>query len=59
MLTPLSQNERIALGEAWMPIFVEYFSGENSKWVMVALSQFQYCIENIAQRFNKRKKKKN
>ena len=54
---PLSQNERIALGEAWMPIFTEYFSGENSKWVMVALITIPIALRIIAQvQANKKKK---
>ena len=54
---PLSQNERIALGEAWMPIFTEYFSGENSKWVMVALITVPIALRIIAQvQANKKKK---
>ena len=54
---PLSQNERIALGEAWMPIFTEYFSGENSKWVMVALITVPIALRIISQvQANKKKK---
>jgi len=54
---PLSQNERIALGEAWMPIFTEYFSGENSKWVMVALITIPIALRIVAQvQANKKKK---
>ena len=54
---PLSQNERIALGEAWMPIFTEYFSGENSKWVMVALITVPIALRIVAQvQANKKKK---
>ena len=54
---PLSQNERIALGECWMPIFTEYFSGENSKWVMVALITIPIALRIVAQvQANKKKK---
>ena len=54
---PLSQNERIALGEAWMPIFTEYFSGENSKWVMVALISVPIALRIVAQVQSIKKKK--
>ena len=55
--SPLSQNERIALGEAWMPIFTEYFSGENSKWVMVALITIPIALRIVAQVQSIKKKK--
>jgi len=54
--TPLSQNERIALGEAWMPIFVEYFSGENSKWVMVAIITIPIALRILSEIQQKKKK---
>ena len=54
---PLSQNERIALGESWMPIFTEYFSGENSKWVMVALITVPIALRIVAQVQSIKKKK--
>jgi len=55
--TPLSQNERIALGEAWMPIFVEYFSGENSKWVMVAIITIPIALRILSEIQQKKKEK--
>ena len=55
--TPLSQNERIALGEAWMPIFAEYFSGENSKWVMVAVITIPIALRILSEIQQKKKKK--
>jgi|TARA_R110000765_G_scaffold28425_2_gene68547 hypothetical protein len=55
--SPLSQNERIALGEAWMPIFVEYFSGENSKWVMVAIITIPIALRILSEIQQKKKKK--
>jgi len=55
--TPLSQNERIALGEAWMPIFVEYFSGENSKWVMVAIITVPIALRILSEIQQKKKEK--
>ena len=55
--SPLSQNERIALGEAWMPIFVEYFSGENSKWVMVAIITIPIALRILSEIQQKKKEK--
>ena len=55
--TPLSQNERIALGEAWMPIFTEYFSGENSKWVMVAIITIPIALRILSEIQQKKKEK--
>ena len=55
--SPLSQNERIALGEAWMPIFVEYFSGENSKWVMVAVITIPIALRILSEIQQKKKEK--
>ena len=55
--TPLSQNERIALGEAWLPIFTEYFSGENSKWVMVAIITIPIALRILSEIQQKKKEK--
>ena len=33
----LSPAEKMSLGEAWFPIFNEYLSGENSKWILPAV----------------------
>jgi hypothetical protein len=33
----LSPAEKMSLGEAWYPIFNEYLSGENSKWILPAV----------------------
>jgi len=55
--SPLSQNERQALGEAWLPIFAQYFQGENSKWVMVALITIPILLRIVAEiQANKKKK---
>ena len=55
---PLSQNERIALGEAWLPIFAEYFSGDDkAKWVMVALITLPIALRILAQIQSIKKKK--
>ncbi len=55
--TPLSQNERIAFGEAWLPIFTEYFSGENSKWVMVAIITIPIALRILSEIQQKKKEK--
>jgi len=55
--SPLSQNERIALGEAWLPIFTEYFSGENSKWVMVAIITIPIALRILSEIQQKKKEK--
>ena len=45
----LTQNERIALGEAWTPIFNEYLTGENSKWIMPAIVTLPIISTRIVQ----------
>ena len=45
---PLSQNERIALGEAWSPIFSEYF-GETNKWIMPVIITLPIILQRLAQ----------
>ena len=46
--SPLSQNERIALGEAWSPIFNEYFSG-HSLWVMPVVISAPIMLSRLAE----------
>ena len=46
--SPLSQNERIALGEAWTPIFNQYFTGENM-WVMPAIITAPIVLQRVAE----------
>ena len=46
--SPLNQNERIALGEAWSPIFNQYFSG-NSLWVMPAIITAPILLSRLAE----------
>ena len=46
--TPLSQNERIALGESWSPIFSEYF-GEQNKWIMPVIITLPIVLQRLAQ----------
>jgi len=56
--SPLSQNERIALGESWTPIFNEYFSGDQkAKWVMVAIITLPIVLQRVAE-VSKLKKEK-
>ena len=55
-VSPLNQNERIALGEAWSPIFNEYFSGQ-SKWVMPVIITAPIVLQRVAE-FAKAKKEK-
>jgi len=54
--SPLSQNERIALGEAWSPIFNEYFSG-HSNWVMPVVITAPILLSRLAE-MQKLKKEK-
>ena len=56
--SPLTQNERIALGESWTPIFNEYFAGEEkAKWVMVAIITLPIVLQRVAE-ISKLKKEK-
>ena len=55
---PLSPNERQALGEAWNPIFNEWFAGEDkAKWVMIALITLPIALRIMAQIQSIKKKK--
>jgi len=54
--TPLSQNERIALGESWSPIFSEYF-GEQNKWIMPVIITLPIILQRLAE-MSKAKKEK-
>ena len=54
--SPLSQNERIALGDAWAPIFNEYFSG-HSLWVMPVVISAPIMLSRLAE-IQKMKKEK-
>ena len=46
--SPLSQNERIALGEAWSPIFNIYFAG-HSLWVMPIVISAPILLGRVAE----------
>ena len=54
--SPLSQNERIALGDAWAPIFNEYFTG-HSLWVMPVVISAPIMLSRLAE-IQKMKKEK-
>ena len=54
--SPLSQNERIALGEAWSPIFNLYFTG-HSLWVMPIVISAPIMLSRLAE-IQKLKKEK-
>jgi hypothetical protein len=54
--SPLNQNERIALGESWSPIFNEYFSG-HSLWVMPAIITLPIILSRLAEMQKKKKEK--
>jgi len=55
--SPLTQNERIALGEAWLPIFTQYFSGENSMWLMVIIITAPIALRILSEIQQKKKEK--
>ena len=56
--SPLTQNEKIALGEVWTPIFNEWFSGEEkAKWVMIAIVTLPIVLQRVAE-ISKNKKEK-
>jgi len=55
--SPLTQNERIALGEAWLPIFTQYFSGENSVWLMVIIITAPIALRILSEIQQKKKEK--
>jgi len=54
--SPLSQNERIALGESWSPIFNQYFTG-HSLWVMPVVISAPIMLSRLAE-IQKLKKEK-
>ena len=53
---PISQNERIALGESWSPIFNKYLSGHN-EMVMPILITFPIILARLAQAAKIKKEK--
>ena len=48
MCSRLDQQEKISLGESWLPIFSEYFSGQ-SKWVLPAIVTLPIILKRYAQ----------
>ena len=48
MCSRLDQQEKISLGESWLPIFSEYFSGQ-SKWVLPAIVTLPIILKRFAQ----------
>jgi len=54
--TPLSQNERIALGESWSPIFSEYF-GEQNKWIMPVIITLPIILQRLAEMSQRKKER--
>ena len=55
-ISPLTQNERIALGEAWSPIFNQYL-GQNSMWVMPVVITAPIVLQRLAEIAKARKEK--
>jgi hypothetical protein len=53
---PLTQNEIIALGEAWSPIFSEIF-GEQNKWIMPVIITLPIVLQRLAQMAKAKKEK--
>ena len=53
---PLSQNEIIALGEAFAPIFSEYL-GDQNKWVMPVIVLLPIVLARLAQMAKAKKEK--
>lgn len=47
-ISPLTQNEIVALGEAWAPIFNQYF-GQNSMWVMPVVITAPILLQRLAE----------
>ena len=53
---PLSQNEVIALGEAFAPIFSEYL-GDQNKWIMTVVITLPIILARLAQMAKAKKEK--
>ena len=54
--SPLSQNEKIAMGEAWSPIFNQYLSGKN-EWVMPVVVTAPILLQRLAELQREKKEK--
>jgi len=55
-ITPLSEAERIQLGEAWSPIFDEYFQ-TGSKWILPLIATIPILLRILGQYANAKKQK--
>jgi len=55
-ISPLTQNERIALGESWSPIFNQYL-GQNSMWVMPVVITAPILLQRLAEIAKAKKEK--
>ena len=53
---PITQNERIALGESWSPIFNKYLSGHN-EMIMPILITIPIVLARLAQAAKLKKEK--
>ena len=53
---PLTQNEIIALGESWSPIFSEYL-GDQNKWIMPVVITLPIILARLAQMAKAKKEK--
>ena len=53
--SPLSPQEKRALGEAWYPIFNEYLAGTGGKWIMPIVVTAPICIVRFSE-FQRKKK---
>ena len=55
-ISPLTQNEIIALGEAWSPIANQYL-GQNSMWVMPVVITAPILLQRLAEIAKAKKEK--
>ena len=53
--SPLTPQEKRALGEAWYPLFNEYLAGTGGKWIMPIVVTAPICIVRFSE-FQRKKK---
>jgi hypothetical protein len=53
--SPLTPQERRALGDAWYPIFNEYLAGTGGKWIMPIVVTAPICIVRFSEYQRKKK----
>jgi|TARA_R110002020_G_scaffold283203_2_gene498951 hypothetical protein len=53
--SPLTPQEKRALGEAWYPVFNEYLAGTGGKWIMPIVVTAPICIVRFSE-FQRKKK---